>query len=108
MNRVMPDDFVLATGETHTIKQFIDECLKYLPDNKKYGWRLDSKGRETLVDSSKNSLVIGIDEKYFRPAEVDVLIGDYAKAKNELGWTPTVSFEELAERMMLNDLNCRQ
>jgi GDPmannose 4,6-dehydratase len=105
LDHPFPDDFVLATGETHTIKEFVDECVSHLPNKEKYYWKVDFLGREVLKDGDK--LVIGIDERYYRPAEVDVLLGDYSKAKELLGWKPKVTFRELAKKMMLNDLNSK-
>src|SRR5204862_5774 len=70
-----PDDFVLATGETHSVQEFLDEAFGYA--------ELDWHD------------YVSIDERYFRPAEVDVLIGDYSKAREQLGWEPTVRFQEL-------------
>jgi GDPmannose 4,6-dehydratase len=78
-----PDDYVLATGETHTVQEFLEEAFTYAGLN----WR----------DYVK------IDPRYFRPAEVDLLIGDYSKAKAELGWEPTVRFKELVRMMVDGD-----
>jgi GDPmannose 4,6-dehydratase len=75
-----PDDFVLATGETHSVQEFLDEAFTYA----------DLDWRE----------YVSIDERYFRPAEVDLLIGDYSKAKAKLGWEPQVRFEELVRMMV--------
>jgi GDPmannose 4,6-dehydratase len=75
-----PDDFVLATGETHSVREFLDEAFG-------------------CVDLDWNDYV-SIDERYFRPAEVDLLIGDYSKAKAKLGWEPTVRFKELVRMMV--------
>jgi GDPmannose 4,6-dehydratase len=75
-----PDDYVLATGETHTVEEFLEEAFTYAG----LDWR----------DYVK------IDPRYFRPAEVDLLIGDYAKAKEKLGWEPTVRFAELVRMMV--------
>lgn len=80
-----PDDYVLATGETHTVK----ECVEIAFD-------------ETGVDWEKH---VKIDERFVRPAEVDLLIGDYAKAKKQLGWEPKTSFEELIRLMVRADLD---
>jgi GDPmannose 4,6-dehydratase len=78
-----PDDFVLATGETHTVQEFLDEAFGYVG----LDWR----------DYVK------IDPRYFRPAEVDLLIGDYSKAKEKLGWEPTVRFQDLVRMMVDGD-----
>ena len=75
-----PDDYVLATGETHSVQEFVDEAFAYAG-----------------LDPSR---YVKVDERYFRPAEVDVLIGDAAKAKAELGWEPTVRFPELVRLMV--------
>jgi len=78
------DDFVIATGETHTVREFLDEA----------GARLDLDWREHVE----------IDPRYFRPAEVDLLLGDAAKARRELGWEPRVSFGDLVRMMADADL----
>jgi GDPmannose 4,6-dehydratase len=78
-----PDDYILATGETHSVEDFLDVAFGYAGLN----W----------PDYVK------IDERYFRPAEVDLLIGDYTKAKEKLGWEPTVRFEELVKMMVDHD-----
>lgn len=97
-----PEDFVLATGETHTIREFINECLLYIPN--KFWWIKDEQNRDILWDRENNRLVIGIDEIYYRPAEVDLLLGDAAKAKEKLGWEAKTKFKELVRKMMLNEL----
>jgi GDPmannose 4,6-dehydratase len=107
-----PDDYILCTGESHSIKEFIDECLQYLPDNKfqlnytdeRFRWRKDELNRDILWDMRDWKLVIGIDEKYYRPAEVDLLLGDYSKAKEKLGWEPKIKFKELVKIMMEHEL----
>jgi len=106
-----PEDFVLATGETHTIKEFIEECMEYLQFNWftyisehfYFEWRKDDKDRDILWDTQLDQLVIGIDEKYYRPAEVDLLLGDASKAKEKLGWEPKIKFKDLVWRMMENE-----
>ena len=107
-----PEDFVLATGETHTIKEFIDECIKYLPNKfrvngkteERFQWKKDEEERDILWDMEEWRLVIGIDPKYYRPAEVDLLLGDPSKAKEKLGWEAKTKFEDLVKRMILNEL----
>lgn len=105
-----PDDFVLATGETHSIKEFINECIKIIKKDPIYSdldwrWVKDIDRREVLQDYKTLRLVVGINPKYYRPAEVDLLIGDATKARKELKWKPKVTFNELVERMMLNVLD---
>lgn len=91
--------------ETHTIKEFIDECLQYIFNRNNYEWRLDEKGREILWDTFENRLIIGIDDAYYRPAEVDILLGDASKAKEKLGWEAKTKFKDLVEIMMKHELN---
>jgi GDPmannose 4,6-dehydratase len=103
-----PEDFVLATGETHTIKEFIDECIHVLKTKNigdKYVWKKDENGRDILWDDEKNKLIIGIDERYFRESEVDLLLGNATKAKEILGWEPIIKFKDLVKLMMLYRIN---
>jgi len=93
-----PNDYVISTGETHTIKEFINEAIKIL--NIKAKWV--GKGlKEKLVDNNKKT-IIRINKKYFRPAEVDILSGNSAKAKKELKWKPKTKFKKLV-KIMLDD-----
>lgn len=96
-----PDDYVLATNETHTVREFLEITAKHL------GFDLEWSGEgvdEIGTDKNTGKVIIEIDENYFRPAEVDLLIGDYAKAEKDLGWTPTTSFQQLVEMMVQSDL----
>jgi len=107
LQQTEPEDFVLATGETHTIKEFVDECLYFIPD-RRFEWAKDRFLRECLWEvfpDESTKLVIGIDDKYYRPAEVDLLLGDATKAKEKLGWEPKTKFKDLVKKMMLNELN---
>ena len=100
MQQDTPDDYVLSTGETHTIKEFIELACKECGWNINWvGEGLDEKG---VLDNGLT--IIEIDEKYYRPAEVDVLLGDSSKAKNILGWEPQVKFNELVKIMMEHDI----
>jgi GDPmannose 4,6-dehydratase len=96
-----PDDFILATNETHTIREFIEEACKHTNLKLKWvGTGLDEHG----IDEITGKVIIKIDPKYFRPTEVDLLLGDYTKAKTILGWEPKVKFQELVKIMMEHDL----
>jgi GDPmannose 4,6-dehydratase len=81
-----PDDYVIATGETRSIKEFLDEAFKFI-------------GIENW------SSYVKVDSKFMRPAEVDVLRGDYTKAKKQLGWAPKTNFTGLVKIMVQNDIN---
>lgn len=96
-----PDDYILATNETHTVREFVIETGKILGMDIK--WK--GKGvKEIGIDKKTGKTIIEIDPGYFRPAEVDILLGDYSKAKKVLGWEPTVKFKELVKIMTLADL----
>ena len=95
-----PDDCVLATGETHSVREFVEKTCAYL------GFDLVWSGKgltEKGIDKKTNKTIIEIDPRYFRPTEVDVLLGDYAKAKKILKWEPKVCFDELVEIMAKAD-----
>ncbi len=95
-----PDDFVLATNETHTVREFIEESFKTLGEEIRWeGSGIDEKG--ILVSSGKE--VVAIDARYFRPTEVELLIGDYSKAKQKLGWEPRTKFKDLVRIMIKSD-----
>ena len=96
-----PDDFLLATGETHTIKEFIDEAIKYTPFFNKTEWVGEGLNEKLMYD---NIVLIEINPKYYRPAEVEHLVGDAYKARTILGWKPTTTFYELVRRMQIWDL----
>jgi len=96
-----PDDYILATGETHSIREFVEEAGKFLGlDIEWQGQGLEEKG----VDRRTGKVLIEIDSYYFRPTEVELLIGDASKAKEKLGWEPKIKFKELVEKMVEYDL----
>jgi len=95
-----PDDFVLATGETVTVRDFVAMSFKELGINLKWtGKDVDEKG----IDESTGKAVVEIDSAYFRPAEVEILIGDPSKAKEKLGWMPKIKLPELVKMMVEED-----
>ena len=96
-----PGDFVLATGETHTVREFCQIAFERL------GMQVEFKGEaenEKGIDRETGKEVIAIDPRYYRPTEVEILQGDATKAQRELGWTPTVGFKELVHMMADADL----
>src|SRR3989338_1362535 len=95
-----PDDFILATGETHTVREFVEETAKVLGMN--IIWK-EKLTKEKGIDKKTGKVVVEIDPLYFRPAEVDILLGDYSKAKKKLGWKPKVKFKELVKIMVEHD-----
>ena len=96
------DEFVLSTGETHTIKEFVDECIIHTPFVGKVKWIGEGLEEKLMYD---NIELININPKYYRPAEVDLLIGDNYKARSVLGWEPTTTFKELARKMINHDMD---
>lgn len=99
VNHDKPDDFVIATGETYTVKHFISECFKY------FNWPLEWQGEGINEKGiSDGKVVIEIDPKYFRPSEVDILLGDATKARAILNWTPKYNLVSLVKDMLDSDL----
>ena len=93
-----PDDYVIATGEQYSVKDFVDKAAPFFGFNIEWmGEGLDEVG----YDWSTKRQVIAVDKKYFRPAEVESLLGDPSKAKQKLGWEPKISFDQLIEDMVL-------
>jgi GDPmannose 4,6-dehydratase len=99
----LPEDFVIATGEMHTVREFIEHSFAYA------GITIDWRGKgvdEKGYNAQTNELLVVVDPKYFRPAEVEQLCGDPTKARTLLGWNPRqTSFEELVNIMMKHDLD---
>jgi len=96
-----PGDFVLATGETHSVREFVELAFSHI--GRKIEWR--GKGvDETGVDGASGETLVKIDSRYFRPTEVDLLLGDPSKAHRELGWKHKVTFPELVAEMVSSDL----
>lgn len=96
-----PGDYILATNETHSVREFVEESAKIL------GMDIIWKGKgvkEKGIDKKTGKIIVEIDPLYFRPAEVDLLLGDYSKARKNLGWKPKVKFKELVKIMTEADL----
>jgi GDPmannose 4,6-dehydratase len=96
-----PDDFVIATGEQHSVREFVEAAGAEL------GMRIEWRGEgvdEQGVDANTGRTVVQVDPRYFRPTEVETLLGDPSKAKARLGWKPEHSFQDLVREMVANDL----
>jgi GDPmannose 4,6-dehydratase len=95
----VPDDFVLATGETHTVREFVELAFKSI------GHSITWSGDEIneIGTDETGRIVVHMNPKFYRPAEVELLIGNPTKAKTVLGWSPKITFEELVNRMMVAD-----
>ncbi len=101
MQQDEPDDYVLATGEAHSVREFVEISFDHI--GRTIEWRgegIDEEG----VDSASGEVLVKIDARYFRPTEVEKLLGDPSKARRELGWQHCISFTELVREMMEADL----
>ena len=97
-----PEDFVIATGETHTVRELCERAFS------RAGIDIEWRGadeNEQGVERGSGRVLVEIDRRYFRPTEVDLLLGDASKAKEKLGWTPATTFEDLVNLMVDADLN---
>jgi GDPmannose 4,6-dehydratase len=96
-----PDDYVLATGETHSVREFVEKAFQQI------GVRIVWEGagvEEKGLDAGSGRLLVEVDPRYFRPTEVDILVGDPSKARSRLGWQHRVRFEQLVAEMVAADL----
>lgn len=96
-----PDDYVIATGETHSVREFVKRAFAEV------GIEIEWRGvgvHEQGLDKSTGRVLVEVDPRYFRPTEVDLLLGDPSKAKRDLGWEPRITFKELVKMMVASDL----
>ena len=96
-----PDDFVLATGEEHSVREFVERAFAEV--GRRIEWR-GSAVDEIGVDVASGAVLVRVDPRYFRPSEVQTLLGDAAKARDKLGWRPTVTFDQLVAEMVAADV----
>jgi GDPmannose 4,6-dehydratase len=94
-----PNDYVIATGEQHSVRELIDLAARHL--NLDLTWQ--GCGIDMRAYNDRGEIVVSVDPRYFRPTEVETLLGDASRARAELGWTPTTSFEELIQEMVAED-----
>ena len=108
-----PDDYVIATGEQYSVRQFVEQAVKHLGIS--LIW--EGSGIEEIARVVENNgdsgpavgdIIVRIDPRYFRPTEVETLLGDASKAKKELGWEPKISFDQLVQEMVTEDLSIAQ
>jgi len=109
-----PDDYVIATGESHSVREFVELASREI--GVEIGWRgkgIKEQGivrdvdgdKKAVADLKKGDVVVEVDPKYFRPTEVDELLGDATKARRVLGWEPKISFQEMISTMVKADLD---
>ena len=102
LQQKFPEDYCIATGDQYSVRDFVN--IAWGTIGKKIEWRgegINEKG----IDIDSGKVIVGVDPRYFRPTEVDTLLGDASKAKEKLGWEPKYEFIELVQEMMKNDLN---
>jgi GDPmannose 4,6-dehydratase len=99
LQQQQPEDFVIATGKQHSVRDFINEAAKNLDI------KIDWRGKDlNEIGFYKGKEIIKVDPRYFRPTEVDILLGNSSKAKEKLNWTPKIKFNQLVKEMVDNDL----
>jgi GDPmannose 4,6-dehydratase len=96
-----PDDYVLATGEAHSVREFVERAFAHV--GRQIEWR-GTEAQEEGIDPRDGRTLVAVDPRYFRPTEVDALLGDPTKARTKLGWHHKVSFDELVSEMVETDL----
>lgn len=99
-----PDDYVLATGETHTVREFVEKAFGYAGITIKWLGEFGSVDEVGVDAADESRVLVRIDPRYFRPTEVDLLLGNPAKAKEKLGWSSSTSFDQLVKEMVEADL----
>jgi GDPmannose 4,6-dehydratase len=101
LQQAEPDDYLLATGEAHSVREFVEKAFAQI--DLPITW--EGVGvKERGVDAKSGRVLVQVDPRYFRPTEVDLLVGDPSKARSKLGWQHKVSFEQLVAEMVAADL----
>ena len=100
LNHKVPDDFVLGTGEMHTVREFVEEAFKVININ--IHW--EGEGLNEIGKDDNGKVLVRVSKEFFRPLEADNFVADYSKAKKVLGWKPKTSFKELVKIMVNNDI----
>jgi GDPmannose 4,6-dehydratase len=99
-----PDDYVLATGETHSVREFVEKSFKHAGITIKWKGPFGTVDEIGVEEGNEDRVLVKIDPQYFRPTEVDLLLGDPTKAKEKLGWVSKTSFDALVKEMVVSDL----
>jgi GDPmannose 4,6-dehydratase len=104
LQQKQPEDFVIATGEQHSVREFVEEAARQVGIAVK--WRGEGLNEKGLDEAGR--CIVAVDPRYFRPTEVETLLGDATKAREKLGWVPKVRFRELVAEMMREDLKAAE
>lgn len=102
LQQEQPDDYVLATGKTYTVREFVERAFQEV--GIEINWQGEGE-QERGIDSASGEILVEIDPRYYRPTEVDLLVGDPSKAKAKLGWESTTTLEQLIAEMVAEDIN---
>ena len=103
LNQDKPKEYILSSNETHTVREFVEKSFTYA--NITGFWRGEKENEKFIgIINNKEHILLKINPEFYRPAEVDLLLGDSTKARNELNWSPKISFDKLAERMIKSDI----
>ena len=97
-----PEDFVLSTNECHSVREFVEKSFAIIGVDVKWRGQAES---EVGFDAESGRVLVRVDPAYYRPTEVDLLLGDSTKARKRLGWKPTVGFDDLVKEMILADID---
>jgi len=109
LNQASPKEYVFSSNETHSVREFVELAFKHAGIEGEWTLTQESDPTSEQFISSQGKCLVKINPKFYRPAEVDILLGDSSLARKELGWQPKVSFEKLVEKMVKNDLDlCNQ
>jgi GDPmannose 4,6-dehydratase len=101
LQQEQPEDYVIATGETHKVREFVELAFKYVDIQIKW---VGANEDEVGLDAKTGKVIVKVNPNFYRPAEVELLLGDPTKARKELGWKLDITFDELVNRMISNDL----
>jgi len=105
LQQEQPEDFAIATGKQYSVREFVEVAAAHVDMHIEWqGEGLDEKG----IDKNTGKVIVGVDPRYFRPTEVETLLGDPSHARDRLGWTPKITFEEMVQEMMQTDLELAQ
>ncbi len=99
-----PQDFVIATGQQYSVRDFVKRCADLL--ELELTWQ--GSGVDEKATDKQGNVIVAVDPRYFRPTEVETLLGDASKAQRDLGWTPRTTFDELVREMVESDLKSAQ
>jgi len=116
LQQEQPEDFVIATGRNYSVRDFVNAAASQLDMNIQWegtglnekGYLINPSSQKKINDVTKQKPIIQVDAKYYRPTEVDTLLGDSSKAKQKLGWTPKITFDELVSEMVSEDYKSAQ